>query len=581
LSKSPAALFFTAALLTLSAGPVASAENASATLSQQTMALAAPVPQTTNARDQQLIANVEHAYQDGLSNYQQGHAQAARSSFDYAVDQLLSSGIDLKNDEALSAELDRVVDSINTLELDALRQSPKESTAEQAPVDIANDVTFPVDPNVKRQAIEELRTTQSDLPLVMNDYVASFINFFSTSGRGHGTIVASLQRAGKYKAMIQKVLKEEGVPQDLIYMAVAESGFRPRALNPSGAAGMWQFMPFGTYGLAKTGWYDERFDPEKSTRAFARDIKKTYEQMGDWYLAMAGYNWGTGNVQRAVQRTGYVDFWELYRRNNLPEQTKNYVPIILAVTIMAKNPKQYGLEGVVPDAAVLPEDVTTNYAIDLHLVADLTGASQQTIEDLNPSLLRSRTPPDEPYVLHVPAGTKDLFTERVAEIPEDKRTSWRYHRLAPGETLEDVARSFHTTVTDLAFVNQIDANATLSGTQALIVPVTPARGITGAHTSVYKVRRGDTMVTIADQFGITVDDLQAWNHITARSLAAGRKVYVAEPARILHATARGSRTVSRKNTAHSTAHASHRAEAGSAHVIKTSARPAKHKKTQR
>ncbi len=582
LSKSLAALLLTAALFPVSAGPVASAENASpATLTQQTIAHAAPVPQTTNARDQQLIANVERAYQDGLSNYQQGHAQAARASFDYAVDQLLSSGIDLKNDEALSAELDRIVDSINTLELDALRQGSQESIAEQAPVDIANDITFAVDPNVKQQAIEELRTTQSDLPLVMNDYVASFINFFSTTGRGHGTIVASLQRAGKYKAMIQKVLKEEGVPQDLIYMAVAESGFRPRAFNPSGAAGMWQFMPYGTYGLAKTGWYDERFDPEKSTRAYARDIKKTYEQLGDWYLAMAGYNWGTGNVQRAVQRTGYVDFWELYRRNNLPEQTKNYVPIILAVTIMAKNPKQYGLEGVVPDAAVLPDDITTNYAIDLHLVADLTGASQQTIEDLNPSLLRGRTPPDEPYVLHVPAGTKDLFTQRVAEIPEDKRTSWRYHRLAPGETLEDVARSFHTTASDLAFVNQLDANANLSGTQALIVPVTPAHGVTGARTSVYKVRRGDTMVTIADQFGITVDDLQAWNHITARSLAAGRKVYVAEPARIVHAAAHGSRTVSRKNTARSTAHASHRAEAGGAHVIKTSAGSAKRKKTQR
>jgi membrane-bound lytic murein transglycosylase D len=581
-SKSASALLLAVSLSVLSPGPFASAEKTPlATLAQQAIAQAAPVPQATNARDQQLIANVEKAYQDGLSNYQQDHPQAARASFDYAVDLLLTSGIDLKKDEALSAELDRIVDSINTLELDALRQGSPQSPNEQAPVDIANDVTFPVDPNVTAQAIAELRTTQSDLPLVMNDYVASFINFFSTTGRGHGTIVASLERAGKYKAMIQKVLKEEGVPQDLIYMAVAESGFRPRAVNPSGAAGMWQFMPYGTYGLSKTGWYDERFDPEKATRAFARDIKKTYEQLGDWYLAMAGYNWGTGNVQRAVQRTGYVDFWELYRRNNLPEQTKNYVPIILAVTIMAKNPKQYGLEGVVPDAAVLPDDVTTNYAIDLHLVADLTGASQQTIDELNPSLLRGKTPPDEPYELHVPAGTKDLYTQRVAEIPEDKRTSWRYHRLAPGETLDDVARSFHTTASDIAYVNQLDTNASLSGTQALIVPVTPARGVSGARTSVYKVRRGDTMVTIADQFGVTVDELEQWNHITAHSLAAGRRLYVAEPARIVHAAAHASRTSNKKAAARSAVHASHRAEAGSARVIKTSARPAKHKTTQR
>ncbi len=581
LVKVSAALFVCGALATFSLVPypVALAAQPSP---PQTRASVAPVPQANNARDQELIVNVERAYQDGLNNYQQGHAQAARASFDYAVDLLLASRVDLKSDEALSAELDRVVDSINTLELDALRQGAAQSPSEQAPVDIANDVTFPVDPNVKAQAIEELRTTQSDLPLVMNDYVASYINFFSSTGRGHGTLVASLQRAGKYKAMIQQVLKEEGVPQDLIYLAVAESGFRPQALNRgSGAGGMWQFMPFGTYGLAKTGWYDERFDPEKATRAYARDIKKTYQQLGDWYLTMAAYNWGTGNVQRAVQRTGYVDFWELYRRNNLPQQTKNYVPIILAVTIMAKNPKQYGLEGVVPDAAVLPDDVTTSYSIDLHLVADLTGASQQTVEELNPSLLRGRTPPDESYQLHLPAGTKDLYTERVAEIPEDKRTSWRYHRLAAGETLDEVARTFHTTAADIAFVNQLDANASLAGMQALIIPLSPARGVTGGRTSVYMVRRGDTLVTIADQFGVTVDDLEAWNHITAHSLSSGRRLYVAEPARITHSAHASSRKNSTRSTAHPSANASHRAVAASARSKSTSVPGARHKKAHR
>jgi membrane-bound lytic murein transglycosylase D len=572
LLKSSTALLLSAALSASALGVTSS----SASVVEQVAAHAAPVPQATNARDQQLIASVEKAYQNGLDNYQQGHEQAARASFDYAVDLLLTSGVDLKNDEALNAELDRVVDSVNTLELDALRQGNKEGIGEEAPVDIANDVTFPVDPNVKAQAIEELRTTQSDLPLVMNDYVASFINFFSTTGRGHNTLVASLKRAGMYKAMIEKVLKDEGLPQDLIYLAVAESGFRPRAVNPSGAAGMWQFMPYGTYGLARTGWYDERFDPEKATRAYAEDIKKTYQQLGDWYLTMAAYNWGTGNIQRAVQRTGYVDFWELYRRNNLPEQTKNYVPIILAVTIMAKNPKQYGLEGLVPDAAVLPDDVTTDYSIDLRLVADLTGASQQTIEDLNPSLLRGRTPPDEPYVLHVPAGTKDLFTQRVAEIPEDKRTSWRYHRLAPGETLDEIAREFHTSASDIAFVNQLNVNSSLADTQALIIPVTPARGAT-ARTSVYKVRRGDTMVTIADQFGVTIDELERWNHISAHSITVGRKLYVAEPARISH----GAHTHGEKIMTRSAVHASHRAEAGHAHVAKATARPAKHKTARR
>jgi membrane-bound lytic murein transglycosylase D len=281
-----------------------------------------------------------------------------------------------------------------------------------------------------------------------------------------------------------------------------------------------------------------------------------------------------------------VDFWELYRRNNLPQETKNYVPIILAVAIMAKNPKQYGLQSITPDAAIAPDTVTTTYAVDLRLVADLTGASEQTIEELNPSLLRGRTPPDEPYELHVPAGTKDLFTQRIAEIPEDKRTSWRYHRLGPGETLEEVARSFHTGASDIAFVNQLEPDASLSGMQALIIPVTPARGVSGARVSVYKARRGDTLVTIADQFGVTVDQLKQWNHITARSLTSGRRLYVAEPARVLKSTRTSKHGAvhaavienprGHKNTAHVAPHASHRAEAG-VRTKSGNAKPAKRK----
>ncbi|HTZ89223.1 MAG TPA: transglycosylase SLT domain-containing protein [Alloacidobacterium sp.] len=502
-----------------------------------------PAPQKTAAsaqaissRDQTLIDSVEKAYEIGLGNYRDGHIDAATSNFDYAVDLMLRSGIDIKNDPAISEEFDHIVDAINTLELDALRENGPQTAQqhpEDAPVDVANDVTFTVDPTVRAQAEAELKTTQSDLPLVMNDYVASYINFFTNTTKGHNTIVNSLTRAGRYKDMIERVLKQEGVPQDLIYQAVAESGFRPQAVNArSGAGGMWQFMPYGPYGLSRTGWYDERFDPEKATRAYARWIKQLYNQLGDWYLAMAAYDWGAGNIQRAVERTGYADFWELYKRNNLPAETKNYVPIILAVTIMAKNPKQYGLTDLIPDPPLVTDTVTTDYAVDLRLVADVVDAPVQEIVALNPSLLRMSTPPDEPFDLHLPPGGKDLYEKRIAEIPEDKRRYWRFHLLSHDETLEDVARQYHVSASEIAFVNQLNSTqADLRGIDSLVIPVAPV-AVSSARSSVYRVQHGDTLVTVADRFGVTVDQLQRWNHIRGHAITPGHKLYVTEPARI-------------------------------------------------
>jgi membrane-bound lytic murein transglycosylase D len=504
----------------------------------------------------QIIQNVEVAYQNGLSNYHDGHLPAAKSNFDYAVDQMLTCGIDIKSDPQLSDEFDRIVDAVNTLEMDALKQgNGLAPAAEPTPVGLANDVTFPVDASVRAEAEAEVKTTQSDLPLVINDYVASFINFFSKNNSGHGTIVSSLDRAGRYKAIIQRVLKEEGVPQDLIYQAVAESGFRPQAVNGrSGAGGMWQFMPYGVYGLARTGWYDERFDPEKATRAYAREMKKNYQQFGDWYLAMAAYDWGAGNIQRAVQRTGYADFWELYRRNNLPAETKNYVPIILAVTIMAKNPKQYGLDDLAPDPPLVTDTVQTDYSVGLPLVGDLVGAPTQEIVGLNPSLLRGATPPDEAYDLHLPAGTKDLFEQRIAGIPIDKRRYWRYHTLAADETLQDVARTFHVSVSEIADVNQLSSAADLGEGDAVIVPLAPISA--SSSTTLYRARRGDTLVTVADRFGVTVAQLRRWNHLRTSAIDPGRKLYVAEPAHITASYRRRRRSSSASRGTHRTASSS-------------------------
>jgi len=485
-------------------------------------------------RDQQLIHNVDNAYQNGVANYRNGNLAAAKSNFDYAVDLMLSSGVDLNGDAELRDEFERVVDAVNTLEMDALKQGTGLAPpVEPTPVDVANSATFTVDPTIRAEAEATLKTTQSDLPLVINDYVASYINFFVKSRTGHATIVASLNRCGRYKDMIERVLKEEGVPQDLIYQAVAESGFRPQAINPkSGAGGMWQFMPYGVYGLERNGWYDERFDPEKATHAYAREMKKAYDQLGDWYLAMAAYDWGAGNVQRAVQRTGYADFWELYRRNNLPTETKNYVPIILAVTILAKNPKQYGLDDLAPDPPLLVDTVQTHYSVDLRLIADVTDSPIQEIAALNPSLLRGVTPPDEGFDLRLPAGTKQLFEKRIAEIPEDKRRYWRFHKLNGGESMDEIAHTYHVPASEIAFVNQLSLPTDLSGMDALVIPVAPVSSPSLARNAMYRPRKGDTLVTVADRFGVTVEQLKRWNHLNSTVIPRGRALYVAEPARI-------------------------------------------------
>ena len=417
-----------------------------------------------------LIAQAEKQYAAGQANYQAGHLEAAKANFDQAFNTLLSSNLDIRNSEPLQREFDKVVEAVHELEMTALKQGDgfQEQRSEPAPIDEANDITFPVDPNLRAKAEAEIKTTKSDLPLVMNDQVAMFINYFS-SPRGKATLEHAWQRSGRYKAMIEQTLKQEGVPQDLIYLAQAESGFQPLALSRAGARGMWQFMAQSgeLYGLQRNWWVDDRQDPMKSTQAAARHLKDLYNQFGDWYLAMAAYNSGAATVQHAVERTGYADFWELYKRGVLPQETRNYVPIIVAVTIIAKNPEQYGLARVTPEAAQQIDQVTIAYPVDLRLVAECVDTSVDYLQELNPSLLRMTTPKDETFTLNLPAGSKDKYETAIAVIPQDMRTYWRYHRVDYGETLPAIARKYHTTPSSIAEANNLSDDELKAGTKLI------------------------------------------------------------------------------------------------------------------
>ena len=492
--------------------------------------------QNTNSQHarqvQDLIRRVEASYQSGITNYNANRLDAARLDFDFAVDTMLSSGMDLKNDPVLSDEFDSLLSRINSLEIVALKQgngfSPK---VEAAPAENAAEVTFAANPALVGKVTLELKTTQSDLPLAINEYVAGWIDAYSNSQARRAHLKASLERAGKYKDMIEKILRDNGVPQDLIYQAITESGFQPQALNArSGAAGMWQFMPFGNYGLERNGYFDERFDPEKSTIAYAKYMKILYGMFGDWYLAMAAYDWGPGNVQRVVARTGYADYWELYRHNALPAETMAYIPSVIAAVIMAKNPEQYGLTDLTPEPAVLSDTVTTNYAISLPLVADLTGSTVQDIVALNPAMLRLSTPPDRSYDLHIPPGTTDIFETRLKDFPEENRASWRFHIVKDGETLDQIAESLHAHSSQVAEFNDVTAAKPLEAGDELIVPIAASAATTGQTH--YTTRRSDTLVTVADRFGVTVQQLRAWNHLSSNRIVPGRTLNVAEPIRM-------------------------------------------------
>jgi membrane-bound lytic murein transglycosylase D len=485
-----------------------------------------------------LIDSSERAYQQGQAEYKAGHLESAKAAFDKAVTVLMEAPVDVASDERLRAQFDKVVEGTHQLEMQAFKEGDgfTEQKPEPAPIDEAAEAVAPPDAATTAKAEAELRQTRSDIPLVINDYVAGYINFFTNTNKGRNTLINGWQRAGRYREMIFRILKEEGVPQDLFYLAQAESGFHPIAVSRVGARGMWQFMHYTAplYDLKKNWWLDERQDPEKSTRAAARHLKDLYNQFGDWWLAMAAYNSGAGNVQRAVQRTGYADFWELYRRNVLPKETKNYVPIIVAMTIVAKNPAQYGLDAVAIEPPVEPDVVTTNYAVDLRLAAEAVDSAVEEISELNPALIRRVTPREFAYDLKLPHGTKERFEEAMAAIPTDKRVTWRYHRVAEGETLSAIAKKYRVSESAITQVNNLESEEINSGARLVIpangkVNLAQSGGTYAKMPTRYKVRKGDTVLSVADDFGVPADRLRRWNRLKGNGLRAGRTLYIYKP----------------------------------------------------
>jgi membrane-bound lytic murein transglycosylase D len=470
-----------------------------------------------------LMSKVREKFASGEQNFKAGHLDAARRDFNDAVDWMLESGYDPNADPAFSELFHHVVDSVYTYELQAFRAGDgfQETPAVPAPIDEVAEMTFPVDPRLKDRAEQAAKTASHDLPLTVNDEVLSFLNFFQTP-RGKAIVENGLRRSGRYRDMISRVLKQEGVPQDLIYLAQAESAFQPLALSRAGARGIWQFVPWrgNEYGLKRSWWVDERQDPEKATRAAAQHLRDLYGLFGDWYLAMAAYNCGPGNVQKGIERTGYADFWQLYRRNVLPRETKNYVPIIVALTLIAKDAAHYGVQTDL-DASVPFDVVKPGRAIDLRLVAETIDVDAETLRSLNPSLLRMATPDDPAFELHLPRGSAEKFSAEIADIPPEKWVSWRRHRVEAGETLTSLAKKYHVTAPAIAAANSLGRSDVLSPGDKLIIPASQPVTETKSRLVRYRVRKGDTLGGIADQFSVSPEELRKWNGLKSARVSRG------------------------------------------------------------
>jgi len=365
------------------------------------------------------------------------------------------------------------------------------------------------------------------------------VRMFSSTLKGHFS--QWLSRSGKYTDVMKGILREKGLPEDLVFLALIESGFNPMAYSWAQASGPWQFIR-GTakrYGLSVDSWVDERRDPIKSTKAAAEYLKDLYNLFGTWSLAMASYNAGEGNVAKAVMRNGSMDFWELRKSGSLANETKEYVPKFIAAKMIAQNPTAYGFDNLEYETPFQFDEVVVDKAISLEVAAKYCGVSARDIKELNPELKRWCTPPNRPgYTLRVPLGTRDAFLENYRTRPENQSAGWTEHTVRRGESMKGIARKYGVSVAAIAKANGVTS---ARRGQSLIIPIegVSSSSIAGddegaprkstphkAKRSTYKVRRGDTLSGISDRFGVSPKSLIKANSLQGSKVRPGQKLVI-------------------------------------------------------
>jgi membrane-bound lytic murein transglycosylase D len=519
---------------------------------------AAPAPTPAQDAYLGLIARSNQHFETGQHELAVGHLERARQEFDRALDTLLESPDGARANSRVREHFDRLVDRISVLEQQALATGDgfTETRTEPASIDqllaIETFDTTPPQLATAEAVAADLESTRHDVPIPTNDRVLRWVEVFQ--GRLREFLGEGLSRGAQYLPMIQSVFRAEGLPLDLAYVPLIESAFKPTALSRAKARGVWQFMR-GTAienGLAADWYIDERADPQKATAAAAKYLKTLYGMFGDWHLAMASYNGGPGRMQRAMKRSGKDDFWDLTTTTRyLPRETRDYVPMILAAIIIAKNPAQYGFE-ILPQTATPTETVNLPAAVDLRRVAEWAGVAVDDIQLLNPELRRWTTPVREgSYGLKVPAGSASRIQEGLQAAAPSQLNALQWHTVKSGESLATIARKLGVSRNDLAEANYVKITSKVRPGQRLVVPRMPTAALLAQSSAadapaaavsvivdeaddtpaaIYKVRAGDTLYAIARRHGTTIEQLKALNNLKNTALSVGARLVI-QPAR--------------------------------------------------
>jgi membrane-bound lytic murein transglycosylase D len=433
-------------------------------------------------------------------------------------------------------------DSSSTQSSSSLSDSPNEEKS-VSKTDLPADDESNEDLDLERLPPDQPKNKLDfDIPIVINARVEQFIQYYQTTGRKIFT--SWLARSERYIPFMKNLLRENGLPEDLVYMSLIESGFNPYAYSRRKASGPWQFIYLTgkRYGLKVNWWVDERRDPEKSTIAAAKYLKDLYDMFECWYLAAAGYNAGAGKILNAMKRYRTEDFWELTKYRYLKRETKDYVPQMIAAALIAKDPEKYGFGGIEYQEPLQYEKVEVPAVTDLRLIAEACEISLEELKDLNPELLRWCTPPNSPhYEIKIPVGKKELFVGNFEAIPSQDRFQFKTHIVKRGDTLSGIAKHYRVDVQPILEINRLKRSSLLSIGMNLLIPIpkdtkptrVAERRLNGNNQGLrvreitYTIKKGDTLWSIADEMGVNIGALSRWNNLDPeKKLMPGDKLKI-------------------------------------------------------